>query len=183
MDLTPLYPWLNTGHILLAIVAVGFNLTYGILIRRAAAEPEHFGHVLRTVKVLDDRFRRLPICSCRSWGWRWCSSVAGPRDALDRDRTGALRCDRCRGRGPLLPDAAKSDRGRRSAWAGLGRVPPAHCEGQPPWRAARAARGRNRRRYGFEAESVGVTSLATAQVFEAASLEAGLASNRTPSQR
>ncbi len=34
MDLTPLYPWLKTGHILLAIVAVGFNLTYGILIRR-----------------------------------------------------------------------------------------------------------------------------------------------------
>jgi len=35
---------------------VGFNLTYGILIARAANEPEHLGHVLRTVKVLDDRF-------------------------------------------------------------------------------------------------------------------------------
>jgi uncharacterized membrane protein len=56
MDLSPLYPWLKTGHVLLAIVAVGFNFTYGILIRRAAAEPEHFGHVLRTVKFLDDRF-------------------------------------------------------------------------------------------------------------------------------
>ena len=56
MDLAPLYPWLKTGHVLLAIIAVGFNFTYGILIRRAAAEPEHFGHVLRTVKFLDDRF-------------------------------------------------------------------------------------------------------------------------------
>lgn len=51
-----LYPWLKVIHILLAIVAVGFNVSYGILIRRAAAEPEHLGHTLRTVKVLDDRF-------------------------------------------------------------------------------------------------------------------------------
>jgi uncharacterized membrane protein len=50
------YPWLKYGHILLAIVAVGFNLTYGILIRRGAAEPEHFGHTLGTIKMLDDRF-------------------------------------------------------------------------------------------------------------------------------
>lgn len=56
MELEFLYPWLKIGHILLAIVAVGFNLTYGILIRRAAREPEHMGHVLRSVKVLDDRF-------------------------------------------------------------------------------------------------------------------------------
>ena len=51
-----LYPWLKLTHILLAIVAVGFNLSYAILIRRATAEPEHLGHVLRTVKALDDRF-------------------------------------------------------------------------------------------------------------------------------
>ena len=56
MDVEFLYPWLKIGHILLAIVAVGFNFTYGILIRRAAREPEHMGHVLRSVKVLDDRF-------------------------------------------------------------------------------------------------------------------------------
>ena len=56
MDLEFLYPWLKMGHILLAVVAVGFNFTYGILIGRAAQEPEHFGHVLRTVKLLDDRF-------------------------------------------------------------------------------------------------------------------------------
>jgi uncharacterized membrane protein len=51
-----LYPWLKTLHILLAIIAVGFNLSYGVLLARAAREPEHLGHVLRTVKVLDDRF-------------------------------------------------------------------------------------------------------------------------------
>jgi uncharacterized membrane protein len=51
-----LYPWLKVGHILAAIVAVGFNFSYAILIRRAASEPEHLGHVLRTVKVLDERF-------------------------------------------------------------------------------------------------------------------------------
>jgi uncharacterized membrane protein len=51
-----LYPWLKVVHIVLAIVAVGFNMSYGVLLARAAREPEHLGHVLRTVKVLDDRF-------------------------------------------------------------------------------------------------------------------------------
>ncbi|HEX6654842.1 MAG TPA: DUF2269 family protein [Candidatus Limnocylindria bacterium] len=51
-----LYPWLKAGHILAAIVAVGFNVSYAILIRRATAEPQHLGHVLRTVRVLDERF-------------------------------------------------------------------------------------------------------------------------------
>ena len=43
-------------HILAAIVAIGFNISYGVLITRAAREPEHQLHVLQTVKVLDDRF-------------------------------------------------------------------------------------------------------------------------------
>jgi len=43
-------------HIVSAIVAVGFNLSYGILLSRAAREPQHQLHVLQTVKVLDDRF-------------------------------------------------------------------------------------------------------------------------------
>lgn len=51
-----LYPWLKIAHILLAVVAVGFNISYGILISRAAREPQHLGHVLRTVKTMDDRF-------------------------------------------------------------------------------------------------------------------------------
>lgn len=43
-------------HILLAIVAVGFNASYGIWLARAAREPEHLAHVLRGIKTLDDRF-------------------------------------------------------------------------------------------------------------------------------
>lgn len=42
-------------HILLAITAVGANLTYAIWIGRAAAHPEHLEHVLRGVKFIDDR--------------------------------------------------------------------------------------------------------------------------------
>jgi uncharacterized membrane protein len=49
------YTFFKFLHVLLAIVAVGFNASYGILLSRAAREPEHAGHVLRTVKVLDDR--------------------------------------------------------------------------------------------------------------------------------
>jgi uncharacterized membrane protein len=43
-------------HILMAIIAVGFNASYGIWLARAAKEPGHQLHVLRGVKVLDDRF-------------------------------------------------------------------------------------------------------------------------------
>ena len=43
-------------HVLLAIVAVGFNATYGIWLARAAKEPEHEAFALRGVKLLDDRF-------------------------------------------------------------------------------------------------------------------------------
>ncbi len=50
-----LYPWLKTLHILLAIVAVGFNISYGIWLARASREPQHFGYALRGIKFLDDR--------------------------------------------------------------------------------------------------------------------------------
>jgi uncharacterized membrane protein len=50
------YNLLKFAHIFLSIVAVGFNVSYGVLLGRAAREPEHMGHVLRTVKTLDDRF-------------------------------------------------------------------------------------------------------------------------------
>jgi uncharacterized membrane protein len=43
-------------HILFAIIAVGFNASYGIWLARAARQPDHEGYVLRGVKVLDDRF-------------------------------------------------------------------------------------------------------------------------------
>lgn len=50
-----LYPWLKTLHILFAIVAVGFNISYGIWQARAAREPQHLGYALRGIKFLDDR--------------------------------------------------------------------------------------------------------------------------------
>lgn len=50
-----LYPWLKTLHIVFAIVAVGFNISYGIWLARAAREPEHSGYALRGIKFMDDR--------------------------------------------------------------------------------------------------------------------------------
>jgi uncharacterized membrane protein len=50
------YEWLKFAHILLAIIAVGFNASYGIWLTRAAKVPEHESFALRTIKVLDDRF-------------------------------------------------------------------------------------------------------------------------------
>jgi uncharacterized membrane protein len=50
------YSALKFLHVLSAIVAVGFNATYGIWLTRAAKDPEHESFVLRSVKVLDDRF-------------------------------------------------------------------------------------------------------------------------------
>jgi len=49
------YPWLKTLHILFAIVAVGFNISYGIWQTRAAREPEHTGYALRGIKFMDDK--------------------------------------------------------------------------------------------------------------------------------
>jgi uncharacterized membrane protein len=43
-------------HVLMAIIAVGFNASYAIWLRRAAKDPDHELHVLRGIKVLDDRF-------------------------------------------------------------------------------------------------------------------------------
>jgi uncharacterized membrane protein len=51
-----LYTVLKFLHILLAIVAVGFNLSYGVWLSRAARHPESAAILLRGVKLLDDRF-------------------------------------------------------------------------------------------------------------------------------
>lgn len=51
-----MYAFIKVLHVFLAILAVGFNASYGIWLGRAAKEPEHELHVLRTIKVLDDRF-------------------------------------------------------------------------------------------------------------------------------
>jgi uncharacterized membrane protein len=55
-ELQFLYPWLRLVHILLVVVAVGFNMSYAIWIARANREPRHYGAVLRGIKTLDDRF-------------------------------------------------------------------------------------------------------------------------------
>jgi uncharacterized membrane protein len=49
------YLWLKTLHVLLAIVAVGFNISYGLLIGRARrAGRVELTFALKTVKVMDD---------------------------------------------------------------------------------------------------------------------------------
>jgi len=58
-----LYSILKFFHVLLAIVAVGFNASYGIWLARAAREPQHELHVLRGIKILDDRFAN-PATDC-----------------------------------------------------------------------------------------------------------------------
>jgi uncharacterized membrane protein len=50
------YELLKFLHVTLAIIAVGFNASYGVWLARAAREPSHQVHVLRGIKVLDDRF-------------------------------------------------------------------------------------------------------------------------------
>ena len=49
------YEILKFLHVLLAIVAVGFNASYAVWLARAAREPEHEAFALRGVKFLDDR--------------------------------------------------------------------------------------------------------------------------------
>ncbi len=51
-----LYELLKFLHVLFAIVAVGFNLSYGVWLARAPRDPDHAPHILSGVKTLDDRF-------------------------------------------------------------------------------------------------------------------------------
>ncbi len=51
------FQFLKFIHVLLAIVAVGFNASYGIWLARAARAPQATqSYVLRTIKFMDDRF-------------------------------------------------------------------------------------------------------------------------------
>jgi uncharacterized membrane protein len=50
------YEVLKFLHVLLAIVAVGFNASYGVWLARAARQRDHEAFTLRGVKFLDDRF-------------------------------------------------------------------------------------------------------------------------------
>jgi uncharacterized membrane protein len=47
-----IFKWL---HILLAIIAIGANATYGVWLARAARSPEALPFTLRGVKIIDDR--------------------------------------------------------------------------------------------------------------------------------
>jgi uncharacterized membrane protein len=50
------FQFLKFVHVMLAIVAVGFNASYGIWLARSASAPQATqSHVLRTIKFLDDR--------------------------------------------------------------------------------------------------------------------------------
>src|SRR5678816_4367279 len=50
------FQFLKFIHVLLAIVAVGFNASYGIWLARSANAPQATqSYVLRTIKFLDDR--------------------------------------------------------------------------------------------------------------------------------
>src|SRR3954471_6433164 len=51
-----LYLILKYLHVLLAIIAIGFNVSYAIWLARARTEPAHALTILRGIKVLDDRF-------------------------------------------------------------------------------------------------------------------------------
>lgn len=56
MDLNiTLYSVLKLFHILLAIVAVGANATYGVWLALAGKEPQHEGFALRGVALLDGK--------------------------------------------------------------------------------------------------------------------------------
>lgn len=49
------YDILKFLHVLLAIAAVGTNITYGFWLSRAGREPQYLGYALGGVKLLDDR--------------------------------------------------------------------------------------------------------------------------------
>ena len=51
-----LYEVLKYIHIVMAIAAIGFNLSYAFWLARAEKEPEHAAHLLKGIKTLDDKF-------------------------------------------------------------------------------------------------------------------------------
>lgn len=51
-----LYEFLKYIHVVLAIIAIGFNISYAVWLSRAAKEPAHAAYALRGLKTLDGRF-------------------------------------------------------------------------------------------------------------------------------
>ena len=84
-----LYLTLKLIHILLAITAVGANLTYGVWYYRANKYPEFAPIALRGIKLIDDRIANpaygllLPVGALMVWvghlgfGTRWISWAMG----------------------------------------------------------------------------------------------------------
>ena len=85
--MTTLYLIVKTLHILFAIVAVGFNVSYGVWLALAQRSPEHQAFALRGVKFMDDYIANpcyfLLLISgvvmafvIGPWGWqRWIISA------------------------------------------------------------------------------------------------------------
>lgn len=84
-----LYLSLKYIHILLAITALGANITYGVWFARANAEPAFAPVALRTIKLIDDRIANpaygllLPTGALMVWagglsfGTFWISAAMG----------------------------------------------------------------------------------------------------------
>ncbi len=49
------YLILKWFHVLMAITALGANITYGVWFSRAAREPQHLAFALRGIRILDNR--------------------------------------------------------------------------------------------------------------------------------
>src|SRR5438132_8268271 len=49
------YVILKWFHVLMAITALGANVTYGVWLSRAAREPQHLAFTLRGIRMLDNR--------------------------------------------------------------------------------------------------------------------------------
>jgi uncharacterized membrane protein len=81
------YTFVKFIHVILAIVAVGFNASYGFWIARAERQPEHRAFALRGVKFMDDYVANpcyfllllsglLMAFVIGPWGWqRWIVSA------------------------------------------------------------------------------------------------------------
>jgi uncharacterized membrane protein len=79
------YLLLKWVHVLLAITAVGSNITYGVWNIRSAAQPPNLGFALRGIKFIDDYIANpcyglllitgLALRFIGNWGWaRWIIS-------------------------------------------------------------------------------------------------------------
>ena len=111
-------------HVLLAIVAVGFNATYGVWLARAAREPEHEGFTLKGVKLLDDRFANPAYALLLVTGLLmvWI----GDLDLTQFWLLSALVLYAVAvglGLFGYTPTLSEPDRGARGWWGGLERVP------------------------------------------------------------